>query len=684
MFSKISLKTKLIIPIFAITTILLLLGFMLITSKYSQILSLERLNYQIVLSSKISNLVHSLQKERGLSSGYIINNNGKFRKELQQQMVITNKYLNEIDFKDLTKNSVSLLNNLSKIRKKILKYELSTDKTIEYYSNLNDYLLDVIINITSESFVPNISKNLLAYSYLIYAKEFSGIERAFGITILTKSVLEKKLLIKFTNYISMQNQNIKMFLKYASEDTKSYYKNISSNDAFKKVEEIRTTILYQNISKSKIDSKYWYGISTKKINLYQNVISYIKNLLQKEIEYELKVTKNIFYMVLGLTILSFIVFIMMIIAFLRLAKEEQRLRIVMDKYIISSITDLKGKIIDVSQAFCNISGYTKAELIGKNHNIVRHPDMPKSAFKDLWDDIKAGKSWKGKVKNKTKDGGFYWVYANIEPLYNSKGEVDAYISIRLDITESELLLQNLQQEEEKNKRNQQMIQQQSRLAQMGEMLSMIAHQWRQPLSAISASSAVIYLKASRDKLDKDTAIELSNKIKDFSQHLSSTIDDFRDFFKTNKKQSSTNFSKILDSVLGIVSSSLEQNNITLNLDDRSHKDFETYENELKQVLLNLIKNAEDALVENSVEDATINVCINDNILFVKDNAGGISEDIIDKIFDPYFSTKTKKDGTGLGLYMSKTIIEEHCNGKLYVENEDNGAKFTIIVGDKDD
>jgi methyl-accepting chemotaxis protein len=123
MFSKISLKTKLIIPIFAITTILLLLGLMLITSKYSQILSLERLNYQIVLSSKISNLVHSLQKERGLSSGYIINNNGKFKKELQQQMDITNQYLNEIDFKDLTKSSVSLLNNLSKIRKKILKCE---------------------------------------------------------------------------------------------------------------------------------------------------------------------------------------------------------------------------------------------------------------------------------------------------------------------------------------------------------------------------------------------------------------------------------------------------------------------------------------------------------------------------------------------------------------------------------
>ena len=95
--------------------------------------------------------------------------------------------------------------------------------------------------------------------------------------------------------------------------------------------------------------------------------------------------------------------------------------------------------------------------------------------------------------------------------------------------------------------------------------------------------------------------------------------------------------------------------------------------------MNLIKNAEDVLLERKVENPTITIETRDNILRVKDNAGGIPEDILDKIFDPYFSTKTKKDGTGLGLYMSKTIVEEHCGGKLLVENSDEGAVFSIIL-----
>ena len=103
-----------------------------------------------------------------------------------------------------------------------------------------------------------------------------------------------------------------------------------------------------------------------------------------------------------------------------------------------------------------------------------------------------------------------------------------------------------------------------------------------------------------------------------------------------------------------------------------------------QVILNLIKNAEDALLENSINNPKIIITIKDRILTLSDNAGGIPKDIIDKIFEPYFSTKTKKDGTGLGLYMSKIIIQEHCAGKIYVENEENGAKFTIILENNDD
>ncbi len=224
-----------------------------------------------------------------------------------------------------------------------------------------------------------------------------------------------------------------------------------------------------------------------------------------------------------------------------------------------------------------------------------------------------------------------------------------------------------------------LLQHQSRLAQMGEMISMIAHQWRQPLTAISSTSNAIVLKAKLNKLDTDMAIELSSKISSYSQHLSSTIDDFREFFKSNKEKKDTTYSEIINAVLAIIETSIENKNITLVKNLNSNIVFNTYQNELKQVILNLIKNAEDVLIEKNIEQPKIIVETNNTTLTISDNGGGISEDIIDKIFDPYFSTKIKKDGTGLGLYMSKTIVEEHCNGKLSVSNDNNGAIFKIIL-----
>jgi C4-dicarboxylate-specific signal transduction histidine kinase len=307
--------------------------------------------------------------------------------------------------------------------------------------------------------------------------------------------------------------------------------------------------------------------------------------------------------------------------------------------------------------------------------------MPKAAFKDLWEVIKSGRKWRGFVKNMRKDSGYYWVYANIEPLYDSKGNIEAYISIRLDITESEKLVQKVKSEELKNKKTQELMQQQSRLAQMGEMISMIAHQWRQPLSAITATSGTLELKAKMNKITPDEVEYSALKIRDFSRHLSSTIDDFRNFFKTNKVKVTTNYKDIISSVKSIIDSSLTHNNIVLKVDTKSSSDLYTFEGELKQVILNLIKNAEDALIEKKIENPQITITINDSKLDVQDNAGGIPKDIIDKIFNPYFSTKTNKDGTGLGLYMSKTIVEEHCNGKLTVCNENGGAKFTIDLSE---
>jgi signal transduction histidine kinase len=239
-----------------------------------------------------------------------------------------------------------------------------------------------------------------------------------------------------------------------------------------------------------------------------------------------------------------------------------------------------------------------------------------------------------------------------------------------------------------NRQKDQAMFQQSRLAQMGEMISMIAHQWRQPLAAISSTSASINLKARLNKLDKDSAIELSDKISNYSLHLSSTIDDFRGFFKDRKIKSETDFNELVDSVLNIVEISITNKNIKIIKELNCSEKFSTYPNELKQVLLNLIKNAEDVLIEKNVKNPYIKIKSykkDDKIVLeIIDNGGGVDENIMEKIFDPYFSTKNKRDGTGLGLYMSKTIIEEHCGGKIFVQNGEEGAIFKIVFGGMDE
>jgi len=254
----------------------------------------------------------------------------------------------------------------------------------------------------------------------------------------------------------------------------------------------------------------------------------------------------------------------------------------------------------------------------------------------------------------------------------------AQTSIELEEINSSLKTK-VDEEVEKNRLKNQQMMQQSRLAQMGEMISMIAHQWRQPLSSISATSGAISLKATRNTLDNKLALELSEKITDYAQHLSITIDDFRNFFKSNKEKKDVTYSELVRAVLNIVQGSVLDQNIELITKGSSQEVFSTYPSEIKQVVLNLIKNAEDVLIERKIKNPQILIELDKNMLIVSDNAGGIPKSAIEKIFDPYFSTKLEKDGTGLGLYMSKIIIEDHCKGKLTVSNSEKGAVFKIIL-----
>jgi signal transduction histidine kinase len=223
----------------------------------------------------------------------------------------------------------------------------------------------------------------------------------------------------------------------------------------------------------------------------------------------------------------------------------------------------------------------------------------------------------------------------------------------------------------------------SKLAQMGEMMSMIAHQWRQPLSAISAASTGLQVKIELGKYDEDLFLNSLEKIEEYVYHLSSTIDDFTDFFKPSKKREVTTLQKLVDKALFILSSSFSKNSISVVVDHKESVTLETFSNEVIQVLINLLKNAENILVKRGVNEPKIEInCFEKDskkYIEISDNAGGIDEGILDKIFESYFTTKEREDSTGLGLYMSKFIIEDSCKGKLKVENAPLGAKFTIVL-----
>jgi signal transduction histidine kinase len=225
------------------------------------------------------------------------------------------------------------------------------------------------------------------------------------------------------------------------------------------------------------------------------------------------------------------------------------------------------------------------------------------------------------------------------------------------------------------------IQQQAKLAQMGELLSMIAHQWRQPLTAISAASENLKLKAILNEMNNETILNTTDDIDKYVNHLNNTINDFRNFYKMNKSVESTTLDELVEKSLNIIEDSIISNNIKIFKELNSSSKIETFISETTQVILSLLQNAEDILLEKQINNPTINIKTyeDDKKLYLEiiDNGGGISTEILGKIFEPYFSTKHEKNGTGLGLYFAKRIIDNNCNGLLDVKNYLNGAIFTI-------
>ncbi len=251
------------------------------------------------------------------------------------------------------------------------------------------------------------------------------------------------------------------------------------------------------------------------------------------------------------------------------------------------------------------------------------------------------------------------------------------------------LIKQIKEGEEQNN----ILVQQSKLAAMGEMIGNIAHQWRQPLSLITTSASGLKLNYKLGLIDENKIDDYTDKIMSSANYLSDTINDFRDFFKPNREKEVFKLIHTFEKTFTLLNTQFTTNNIGV---IKNIGDIEIYgfENELVQVFINIFNNAKDILLEKKVQKPLIFIDAflkEDTVnISIKDNAGGVDDKILDKIFEPYFTTKHQSKGTGIGLYMSGQIIEKHMDGSLFVKNVDfkhediryQGAKFIIAIPTK--
>jgi two-component system, NtrC family, C4-dicarboxylate transport sensor histidine kinase DctB len=256
------------------------------------------------------------------------------------------------------------------------------------------------------------------------------------------------------------------------------------------------------------------------------------------------------------------------------------------------------------------------------------------------------------------------------------------LNIILQDTVNDAVLRN----DEKNK----IIFQQNKMAAIGDMIGNIAHQWRQPLSVITTAASSIKLKKELNILEDEEEKESLTYIIDASNYLSNTIDDFQYYFSPDKLKDTFSTDDLINKLLKLISVEFKENNIYI-IKNIENFNILNYENELLQVLINIVTNAKDELKKDTNKIGYVFIDLykhNENLIIkIKDNAGGIKEEIIDRIFEPYFTTKHQSKGTGLGLYMSEEIIVKHIKGTIKVSNEKYtyldrefvGASFEITI-----
>lgn len=344
------------------------------------------------------------------------------------------------------------------------------------------------------------------------------------------------------------------------------------------------------------------------------------------------------------------------------------------------------KFVYVNPAFVEKTGYTFEELKDKTPRILQGEDTNKDVLKELKDKCKKGEFFQGSTINYRKDGSSYYVEWNISPIKDEKGNITHYISIQKDIsTEVEykkVLEEKVKHQEKELELKDTIVSQNTRLALMGEMIDSVAHQWKQPLNIMNLQTQMLSFDFKSGKMNKEYINKYINNIEDQIMHMNETLNEFRNFLRPNKQKEDFEIQDTINSVDALVKNELVTYNIELKYNIQDNFVINGFKNEFKHILLNLINNSKDAFIQNNIKNRNILIETHSldttNKIIYKDNAGGIPDDIKDKIFEINFTTKEQLNGTGMGLYMCKKILQNH-NAEIYIDSFKNSTIFQIDI-----
>lgn len=686
-----NIKYKLLFLSIVPTLLTLLLFFIILLQSLSEKNNFELTKEYILESIAISKVVHAMQTERGVSSGFLAKNElDKQDTKLLLARDALNKALDDAKYIYLKKQLkdktiLNLLNELDATRKDMDLKSKSISYIKEYYSQKIELLLNYVATIPTFMDDRENRNFVQALVYLSNAKESLGIIRA----TLNKVFIENEL----TGY---DNSTVEQFLKNYNRNISAFKNSISSEflnefEELFKGKSIDNTFAIIELTMANSNNKkdfatnpdYWFDEASQTINLLNDVENALFNDISNIIDEKLNA---IFYKLALIVILSTIGIIALISITLNFVKnilasttklnEEfsnsqsllEQYKSSVDRSFIVSKTDKKGVITYVNDEFCKISGYSRDELIGKSHNIIRHPDTEMAIFKELWHTIKDKKEpWFGEIKNLKKDKSSYWTKAVINPILDSNQNIIEYIGIRTDVTE----LENA------------MIAALSAEKATSAFLATMSHELRTPLNAVIGFSQILMAK---DDMPQEKIRTFIEKINVSGKHLLNIVNNILDFSKIESGMMNLNKREILlenfinDTTLLVENEALKKN-IEIIKKDFFDIALTADEQLLKQVVLNILSNAIKFSNQNSAIYISYKKDEENHIISICDEGVGLSQEQLEKLFKPFSQIQEHQNsaikGTGLGLVISQKIIELH-NGVIEVTSQEaKGSCFYL-------